>query len=85
VVTRSLGTYRIIAELGHGKPLSAAHQYVIVADALAGLQHAHELCDYDGAPCYDRSPGLAPKAHDRYRRPVERRALMITSTTELSS
>ena len=33
-----------------GKPLSAGHQYVIVADALAGLQHAHELQDYDGTP-----------------------------------
>jgi serine/threonine-protein kinase len=36
--------------LRNGKPLSALHQYIIVADALAGLEHAHELCDYDGSP-----------------------------------
>lgn len=25
-------------------------QYIILMDALAGLHHAHELCDYDGTP-----------------------------------
>ena len=33
-----------------GVELSASMQYLIVADALAGLQHAHELADYDGTP-----------------------------------
>jgi len=31
-------------------PLPATLQYRILADALAGLHHAHELADYDGTP-----------------------------------
>ncbi len=33
-----------------GIALSAEVEYLIVADTLAGLQHAHELSDYDGTP-----------------------------------
>jgi serine/threonine protein kinase len=33
-----------------GAVLSADLEYLIIADALAGLQHAHELSDYDGTP-----------------------------------
>ena len=29
-------------------PLTREQQYVVVMDALAGMHHAHELCDYDG-------------------------------------
>lgn len=38
---------RVIHRIGRG-PLEA--YLVILADALAGLHHAHELVDYDGAP-----------------------------------
>jgi serine/threonine-protein kinase len=33
-----------------GQPLAPALQYLIIADALAGLHYAHELADYDGSP-----------------------------------
>jgi serine/threonine-protein kinase len=56
------GEYFIAMEFLDGQPLhriqrraartgvtfTPEHQYVIVADVLAGLQHAHELPDYDG-------------------------------------
>jgi serine/threonine-protein kinase len=56
--------YFIAMEYLEGQPfdrlLSRAHRrnggmrkdlgYVVVSDMLAGLHHAHELCDYDGAP-----------------------------------
>ncbi|MCC6522838.1 MAG: serine/threonine protein kinase [Polyangiaceae bacterium] len=33
-----------------GKELSLAMQLRVVSEALSGLHHAHELCDYDGTP-----------------------------------
>jgi serine/threonine protein kinase len=33
-----------------GAAFSADLEYLIIADVLAGLQHAHELSDYDGTP-----------------------------------
>lgn len=39
---------RLIHRLGYGQHL---HVYLaILSDALAGLHHAHELCDFDGKP-----------------------------------
>ncbi|MDB4943645.1 MAG: serine/threonine protein kinase [Labilithrix sp.] len=31
-------------------PFPKAYQYLVIADTLAGLHHAHELADYDGTP-----------------------------------
>ena len=33
-----------------GTPLPRDLEYLVIADALAGLHHAHELADYDGTP-----------------------------------
>ena len=35
---------------GKPSPIGRGQQMIIVMDALAGLQHAHDLADYDGSP-----------------------------------
>ncbi len=42
---------RVLSRFGsRGKPLHLTMQARILVDVCAGLHHAHELCDYDGAP-----------------------------------
>jgi serine/threonine-protein kinase len=43
---------RVLYRLGRGptSELSTAAHLRIICDALAGLHHAHELCDFDGTP-----------------------------------
>ena len=41
---------RVIHRLQKGGGLPLVMHLKIVCDTLAGLQHAHELCDYDGTP-----------------------------------
>ncbi len=38
------------AKDGSAAPVDREQQYIVVMDALAGLHHAHELCDFDGSP-----------------------------------
>src|SRR5216110_1746477 len=40
----------IVMEYLEGQPLSLATHLQILCEALNGLQHAHELTDYDGTP-----------------------------------
>jgi serine/threonine-protein kinase len=46
--------YRSAQRLKSGQPplLTKEQQQLIIAETLAGLHHAHELCDYDGTPLH---------------------------------
>ncbi len=74
-VPRGPALNRVIHRLQKAGGLSLPMHLRVVADALAGLHHAHELTDYDGTPSRGAPRRHPPQRLRHLRRPGEGRRL----------